>query len=102
MDRVASVEVLEGHRVRLRLTSGSRREVDLGPYLRGPIFDEIRRDAAAFGQVRVDPALGTLVWPNGADICPDVLIQGRRPAPAPRPARTPRARPPKRARGGAR
>ena len=26
-----------------------------------------------FQQVKVDPELGTVVWPNGADICPDVL-----------------------------
>ncbi len=26
-----------------------------------------------FRQVRVDPELGTIVWPNGADVCPDVL-----------------------------
>ena len=26
-----------------------------------------------FKQVRVDRELGTVVWPNGADVCPDVL-----------------------------
>lgn len=26
-----------------------------------------------FAQVRVDPELGTICWPNGADIDPDVL-----------------------------
>ena len=85
MERVTSVELLGGHRVRLRLTGGRRRAVDLTPYLRGPIFEAIRRDPAAFGQVRVDPDLGTLVWPNGADICPDVLVSGRTPAHPTRP-----------------
>lgn len=30
-------------------------------------------DDSYFRQVRVDHELGTIVWPNGADICPDVL-----------------------------
>lgn len=30
-------------------------------------------DPGYFDQVRVDIELGTIVWPNGADVCPDVL-----------------------------
>ena len=30
-------------------------------------------DPVYFSMVKVDPILGTIVWPNGADICPDVL-----------------------------
>jgi hypothetical protein len=26
-----------------------------------------------FAQVRVDSEAGTIVWPNGVDLCPDVL-----------------------------
>ena len=26
-----------------------------------------------FRQVQVDPELGTIVWPNEADFCPDLL-----------------------------
>ncbi len=35
---------------------------------------EIRENAAAFRELRVEG--GTLVWPNGADLCHDVLIWG--------------------------
>jgi hypothetical protein len=31
------------------------------------------RDPDLFRQVAVDPELGTIVWPNGADMDPDVL-----------------------------
>lgn len=66
-------------RVELSLADGSHREIDLEPYLVGPIFAPLREDERVFRQVRVDEELGTLVWPNGADICPDVLVHGRTP-----------------------
>ena len=79
MLRIKTVEIVEGFTARLGLTDGTSKVVDLAPYLYGPIFEPIRRDPALFRQVRVDEALGTVVWPNGADIDPDVLILGRVP-----------------------
>lgn len=79
MVRIRGVETLGGFRVRLALTDGSSRDIDLGPYLNGPVFEAIRADPAAFRAVHVDEELGTIVWPNGADIDPDVLIHGRIP-----------------------
>ena len=79
MIRIKSVETLGDFRVRLSLTDGSTREVDLEPYLNGPIFEPVRSDPAVFQSVRVDKGLGTIVWPNGVDIDPDVLILGRVP-----------------------
>jgi uncharacterized protein DUF2442 len=80
MARVVSVQVLDGFQVELGFADGSCRRVDLEPYLRGPIFEPLRRDPAAFRAVRVDAELGTIAWPNGADLDPDVLFHGRRPA----------------------
>ena len=79
MVRIRSVHCLGEFTVRLGLTDGSERQIDLGPYLVGPIFVPLREDPELFRQVRVDAELGTIVWPNGADICPDVLIHGRTP-----------------------
>jgi hypothetical protein len=79
MLRIKTVEVLEGFTVRLGLSDGSEKTVDLAPYLHGPIFEPLRRDPALFRQVTVDEELGTIVWPNGADIDPDVLILDRVP-----------------------
>ncbi len=75
MVRIREVEPLSGFRVRLGFTDGTAGEVDLTPYLRGPVFEPLLRDPAVFRALRVDPTLGTIVWPNGADLDPDVLRQ---------------------------
>jgi hypothetical protein len=36
------------------------------------VFESLR-DEEYFAQVRVDPDVGTVTWPNGADLDPDVL-----------------------------
>ncbi|MBI4770737.1 MAG: DUF2442 domain-containing protein [Chloroflexi bacterium] len=71
--RIEAVRPLEGLRVWLHFTDGTSREVDLDPYLHGPIFEPVRNDPAMFRSVSVDPRARTIVWPNGADIDPDVL-----------------------------
>ncbi len=71
---------LERFTVRLEFTDGTQREVDLEPFLHGPIFEAQRADPTVFRSVRVDPRAGTIVWDNGPDIDPDVLYRGLRPA----------------------
>jgi len=72
--RIGEAKPLGGYRVQLTLTDGRVIEKDLEYLLVGPVFDEIRRDPARFNEMRVES--GTLVWPSGADLCPDVLIWG--------------------------
>ncbi len=72
--RIQGVVPLEGYRLRLTLTDGSVIERDLSALLDGPVFEPIRHDPALFRAARVEA--GTVVWPNGADLCPDVLIWG--------------------------
>jgi uncharacterized protein DUF2442 len=78
MIRVATVRPLEGFCVRIGFTDGSERDFDLECYLNGPIFEPMRLDPALFREIRVD--YGTVAWPNGADIDPDVLYLGLTPA----------------------
>ena len=59
--------------LRLSFHDGTEREVDLERELWGPMFKPLREDPWLFRQVRVDGQLGTIVWPNGADMDPDVL-----------------------------
>ena len=70
---VRAVKPLDGLHVHVVFTDGSEREIDLDPYMRGPIFEPIRRNHKLFTTVYVDPDAETLTWPNGADIDPDVL-----------------------------
>jgi hypothetical protein len=86
MSRVADARALDGLSLQLRLTNGMTIERDLSDILNGPIFEAVRQSRALFSEVRVEE--GTVVWPNGADICPDVLIWD---GPPPEDDRTPPA-----------
>jgi len=72
--RIVAVKPLAGFSVQLRRTIGQEVGRDLAHLLSGPVFDAIRTDEARFRQVEV--ADGTLVWPGGADLCPDMVIWG--------------------------
>jgi hypothetical protein len=83
--KVKSVKVLQPYKVRLTFADGEVRDVDMEPVLDGPAFQALR-DHAVFGGVEVDEFGDTIVWPNGADLDPDVLYGSERPvgSPAPR------------------
>jgi len=80
MLRITTVQPLSGLRVHVTLTDGTERDLDLTPYLWGPVFEPLVADRALFEQVFVDPVSKTITWPNGADIDPDVLVGGEQPA----------------------
>ena len=70
---IVAVKPLGEHRLYLRFEDGVEGIVDLAEHLafRG-VFEPLR-DPAYFARVRVDSELGTIAWPNGADLDPDVL-----------------------------
>lgn len=76
--RVKSVEPLENFRVRITFENEVQKEIDLDKFLRGEIFEPIRKDLEIFRAVKVIG--GTIGWDNGADIDPDVLYYDLRPA----------------------
>jgi hypothetical protein len=76
MVRVASVKCLGGFVVELGFTDGATRVIDLDRYVDGPVFQPHRADPAFFRSVKVDPDAGTIAWPNGTDLDPDVLRWG--------------------------
>lgn len=83
--RVKTAIALDPYVVRVVFADGEVRDVDIEPLLEGPIFEAIR-DPVMFKRVEVDEHGETIVWPNGADLDPDVLYGIAEPAkpPAPR------------------
>jgi len=72
--RIAEVRHIEGYRLELTFTSGEKAELDFRDRIvgRGGIFAPLE-NIDFFKRVKVDPEIGTLVWPNEVDFCPDVL-----------------------------
>jgi hypothetical protein len=72
MSDVIEVRYVREYTVWLRFEDGTEGEVDISRSFRGPVFEPLR-NLEYFKQVRVDAELGTIVWPNGADIAPETL-----------------------------
>jgi len=72
---VTDVQILSHYQLRLTFSDGLVGDVDLS-YLRrrGGVFESLR-DPEYFAQVRVDPEIGTITWPSGADLAPEVLYE---------------------------
>ncbi len=77
---IVAVEPQNGRRLLLTFEDGQRRIVDIAEIVPFTGVFEPLRDDACFRQVRVSPDLGTIVWPNGADLCPEVLYRASQPA----------------------
>jgi hypothetical protein len=60
--------------LRLVFADGLSGEVDVLARLRGPVFDRARIDAGC-SEARLDVESGTVEWPGGADLAPDVLYE---------------------------
>lgn len=76
---VVRVTLLGRYLVELEFENGDERVIDLEPYLRGPMYRELRDDYDLFCQVDVDTEAGTISWPNGADISPRTLYAESKP-----------------------
>jgi len=87
---IVAVRPLGDYRLHLRFEDGAEGVVDIA---RQVPFTGVFAPLGApdyFLRVRVDPDLGTICWPNGADLDPDVLyaavtgsaVPGRDPEPA--------------------
>src|ERR1700681_4609870 len=70
---VVEVQALDGHRLRLRFEDGAEGVVDVAQLVPFTGVFAALRDRQEFVAVQVNPELGTICWPGGADLDPDVL-----------------------------
>ncbi len=71
--RPTEVRCLGDYRLSVTFEDGVQAELDFSPMVEGGGVFEGLKDQQQFAAVHVDPEAETLVWPTGADICPDVL-----------------------------
>jgi hypothetical protein len=77
--RIIEVEPLGELSLRLTFSDGLVRELDLGPMLHGGVLEPLR-DPVEFARVFTDEVTGTIAWPNGVDLDPEVPHGDYRPA----------------------
>jgi hypothetical protein len=70
--RVHGFEIVGPYVLRVTFNDGTVQTIDFESVLAGELFGPLR-DPAVFRQVRLDPEVHTLVWPNGADFDPATL-----------------------------
>ena len=70
--RVRSFEIKGSYTLDVEFDDGTRQEIAFESILAGELFRPLR-NLGIFNQVRVDPEVYTLVWPNGADFDPATL-----------------------------
>ena len=74
LPRITSATPAGGLRIALTFSDGVEGEVDLHDQIAGcgGVFEALE-DVTFFARVAVDRDAGTVVWPNGVDLDPDVL-----------------------------
>lgn len=70
---IVEARPLGGYRIHIRFEDGAEGEVDLSTLIEFKGVFEPLRDPEHVRKVAVHPELGTVCWPNGADLDPDVL-----------------------------
>ena len=70
--KVCSVKMVAPYTVRVGFDDATEQVIDFRPVLAGKLYGPLQ-DPAVFSQVKIDPEVHTLVWPNGADFDPATL-----------------------------
>ena len=70
--RVTSFDTVAPYTLCIRFDDNTEQIINFEPILAGELFRPLK-DLEQFNQVRIDPEVDTIVWPNGADFDPATL-----------------------------
>lgn len=70
--RVRSFDHVAPYTLRVCFDDNTEQTINFHQILAGELYGPLR-DIALFNQVRIDPEVHTLLWPNGADFDPATL-----------------------------
>jgi hypothetical protein len=79
--RISSFQKVGPFTLRVQFDDGTFQIIDFHPVLKGELYGALQ-EPALFDQVRIDPEVHTLVWPNGADFDPAMLHNWSQSGPA--------------------
>lgn len=74
MRLVKKIQKIDGYKITLMFDDKRTKTVNLEGYLDKGIFLTLK-DLDYFNKVKLNKEAGTIVWPNEADFCPDVLYK---------------------------
>lgn len=69
---VTDFEIVAAYTLRVKFDDDTEQIINFEPVLHGELYGPLRA-LPLFTQVRLDPEVATLVWPNGADFDPYML-----------------------------
>lgn len=74
LPEIVEAKWLKEYSVQVTFSDLRKGIVDLKKYLGRGVFKELK-NLEMFKRLKVDAELGTISWPNGADIAPEVLYR---------------------------
>ena len=72
ISKIKSYKTIDDFVLNIKFDDNSEQVINFYPVLSGELYGHLR-DLNIFNQVRIDPEVNTLVWPNGADFDPETL-----------------------------
>ena len=72
--RITEMEHVGTYSLKVTFNDGITKRVNLRPLLWGEGFEPLR-DPGRFSEVYLDKKIGTVAWPNGADLAPEALYE---------------------------